>query len=153
MSFHKKETEKNEPVAGPGFNLTLLLISLQSSVISNWENRSVVSTDMDSPRIQEVMEEADQKTTSGNFHDMSKPLPPPLTTITPAAAAPPPPLPNTHPFEASATLTTTSSSCPMGQELLNNQVSAMIKPPASPAVRRSVVQLNTKQVWPLTHFF
>jgi len=123
--------------------------SAQSSVISNWENRSVVSTDLDSPRIQEVMEEeADQaagKTPSGNFHDMSKPLPPPLTTITPAAAAPPPPMPNTHHFEASATLTTTPSSSPMGQELLNNQVSAMIKPPASPAVRRSVVQLNTKQ--------
>ena len=113
----------------------------------------MVSTDLDSPRIQEVMEEeADQaagKTTSGNFHDMSKPLPPPLTTITPAAAAPPPPMPNTHHFEASAT----PSSCPMGQELLNNQVSAMINPPASPAVRRSVVQLNTKQVWPLTDLF
>ena len=111
----------------------------------------MVSTDLDSPRIQEVMEEADQKTTSGNFHDMSKPLPPPLTTITPAAAAPPPPLPNTHHFAPEATLT--PSSCPMGQELLNNQVSAMIKSPASPAVRRSVVQLNTKQVWSPTHFF
>ena len=114
----------------------------------------MVSTDLDSPRIQEVMEEADQKTTSGNFHDMSKHLPPPLTTITPAAAAPPPPMPNTHHFAPEATLTTpTPSSCPMGQELLNNQVSAMIKPPASPAVRRSVVQLNTKQVWPISHFF
>merc|ERR1712029_1038992 len=120
----------------------------KSSVISQWENRSVVSAeDADSiHRINGLVLEQDQtesqpetnenEPSEGNFHDMSKPLPPP--TVTPSAAAKP-----TATDSGGRPIDDRKMSNP-GQEL-NNEVAAMMNAPSSPAVRRSVVQLESPQ--------
>lgn len=71
---------------------------------------------------------------------MSKPLPNPHHT--PPAAATPQQLPASPAKTATAAVAAAAQN--LGQEL-NNEVAAMINAPSSPAVRRSVVQLDTVQ--------
>merc|ERR1712029_574505 len=152
----------------------------KSSVISQWENRSVVSAEnADSiHRINGLVLEQDQtesqpetnenEPSESNFHDMSKPLPPP--TVTPSAAAKPTatdsggrPIDDrkmsnqglewrmqiderkmSNPDQEFRTQMGDRKMSNPGQEL-NNEVAAMMNAPSSPAVRRSVVQLESPQ--------